>query len=262
MHGIDFGLVLAQPFFLCSLILFAAGWFISFIATCVIGNAPLLWVDIFYNLFLLLGATLAVASNAVHNYRFVLLTFIAGSMTLLFNCIDVTISVHNVFNASRYSAAAAGFIFQSFALIFWVVYFGAEEDSLAKRTINGFTMPHGNSANNNTTVSGTTTIVSPQPQHHQINMNGQGQYGSPMPVQQQLQPGQPNYSSVVVAPTADYAYKARALYAYEANPEDNNELSFSKGEILEIVDNKGKWWQARKPDGTVGIAPSNYLQLI
>ncbi|KAG0271749.1 Transmembrane osmosensor [Linnemannia exigua] len=225
----------------------------------------MLWVDIFYNLFLLLGATLAVATNAVHNYRFVLLTFIAGSLTLLFSCIDVTINIHNVFNASRYSAAAAGFIFQSFALIFWVVYFGAEEESMAKQTINGFTMPRGtNTGNDNTTVGPTTTIVSPQPQHHQINMNGNGNgyQGSPLPAQQQLQPGQPNYSSVVVAPTADYAYKARALYSYEANPEDNNELSFTKGEILEIVDNKGKWWQARKPDGTVGIAPSNYLQLI
>ncbi|KAG0280395.1 Transmembrane osmosensor [Linnemannia gamsii] len=200
MSQFDFGLVLAQPFFLCSMILFAS--------------------------------TLTIPYY--------------GSVT------------------SRFSAAAAGFIFQSFVLIFWVVYFGAEEESMAKQTINGFTMPRSNANNNNpTTTVGTTDIVSPQPQHHQINMNG---HGSPMPAHlQQQQPqvnGQQNYSSVVVAPTADYAYKARALYSYEANPEDNNELSFTKGEILEIVDNKGKWWQARKPDGSVGIAPSNYLQLI
>ncbi|KAG9062666.1 Transmembrane osmosensor [Linnemannia hyalina] len=264
MTQIDLGLVLAQPFFLCSLILFAGGWFISFIATCVIGNLiPLLWVDIFYNLFIMLGATLAVATNAVHNYRLVLLTFIGGSLTLLFNCINATISIHDLLNgSSRYSAAGAGFIFQSFVLIFWVVYFGAEEESIAKQTINGFTMPraNANSTNNPTTV-GPTTIISPQPQHVQVNMNN---HGSPMPghAQQPQVNGQQNYGSVVVAPAADYAYKARALYSYEANPEDNNELSFTKGEILEIVDNKGKWWQARKPDGAVGIAPSNYLQLI
>ena len=37
-----------------------------------------------------------------------------------------------------------------------------------------------------------------------------------------------------------------------ASPDDPNEISFSKGEVLEILDKNGKWWQARKSDGTVG----------
>lgn len=137
---------------------------------------------------------------------------------------------------SKYNAAGAGFIFQSFVLIFWVFYFGAEEDTLIKRSINGFTIPRTPGASN-----------APN-----------GVINHPASPAQQAE----NLSSVVVASSAEYAYKARALYSYEANPEDRNELAFVKGEILDIVDNKGKWWQARKQDGTIGIAPSNYLQLI
>lgn len=49
------------------------------------------------------------------------------------------------------------------------------------------------------------------------------------------------------------------LYIDTASADDPNELSFKKGEVLEVVERKGNWWQARKSDGTVGIIPSNYV---
>ncbi|CAG8636378.1 16672_t:CDS:2, partial [Racocetra persica] len=53
----------------------------------------------------------------------------------------------------------------------------------------------------------------------------------------------------------EYQFRAQALFDYNGSPEDRTELSFVKGDYLDIASKEGKWWHARKADGTTGIAP-------
>lgn len=54
-----------------------------------------------------------------------------------------------------------------------------------------------------------------------------------------------------------------ALYSFNSgNPE---ELAFQKGDLMDITDqpqDDPDWWEARKADGTTGLVPRNYVEIV
>ncbi|XP_053680119.1 drebrin-like protein A [Anopheles nili] len=59
----------------------------------------------------------------------------------------------------------------------------------------------------------------------------------------------------------DNMIRARALYDYQAA--DDSEISFDPDDIITHIDQIDEgWWQGLAPDGTYGLFPANYVELI
>ncbi|KAJ8357114.1 hypothetical protein SKAU_G00199080 [Synaphobranchus kaupii] len=58
-------------------------------------------------------------------------------------------------------------------------------------------------------------------------------------------------------------HTVQALYPF--NSGNDEELSFEKGEVMEVVEkpeNDPEWWKCRKADGQVGLVPKNYVTVL
>lgn len=57
--------------------------------------------------------------------------------------------------------------------------------------------------------------------------------------------------------------RVRALYAFQSGNQE--ELSFERGNVMDIIDrpeNDPDWWEARKADGSTGLVPRNYVEVV
>jgi len=171
--------------------------------------------------------------------------------------------------------------------IIWIFYYGSQPNSSTRTYVDSFSLhkdarsQHMSSRTsragpgNAFTSRPETTVTSAAPQMYTSAQLGNNfETASPISgfpgnnnLRASTQPqtftaGAAGATTEENAAPSEYPYKAKAIYSYEANPDDANEISFSKHEILEVSDVSGRWWQARKENGETGIAPSNYLILL
>ncbi|KAI0883934.1 uncharacterized protein GGS22DRAFT_27886 [Annulohypoxylon maeteangense] len=284
-RGLNMSNIIGDPFALATVSIAGLAWVISFIGSIIARVQetrkdpfpPYSWFALVFMLPLIIGITIVVASDCIQTYHVALVGYLACG--LIATTSSVNALVYDA-NAAR-EAAAAGFILLSMVNIVWIFYFGSAPSAVPRAYIDSFALAK-ESTNNRQTMNGgyrpeTSTSVQPPQMYTSAQLNGfenpspVGGFNGNAPRNSGAAPGFPGAPKApspaaqneaeIAAPT-EYPYRAKAIYSYEANPDDANEISFSKHEILEVSDVSGRWWQARKESGETGIAPSNYLILL
>lgn len=252
------------------------------------------WWSVVFYFFLIIGIFVVVASDSTQTYHVAIVGYLGAGLILTSSSVNGLVYSAN---AAR-EAAAAGFILLSMVTvrffmfmlrghcansrqIVWIFYFGSAPSAVPRAYIDSFSLAKDSTTNRQTMTGAygigrpeTSTSVQP-PQMYTAQLNG---LENPSPIggmqrNSTLAPPFPSstgpkaaplpgQTDAEIVPPTEYPYRAKAIYSYEANPEDANEISFSKHEILEVSDVSGRWWQARKENGQTGIAPSNYLILL
>ncbi|KAF2843228.1 high osmolarity signaling protein SHO1 [Patellaria atrata CBS 101060] len=286
------GYILGDPFALATISIAILAWLIAFVSSIIAairGGFPnFAWWALVFMFMCIIGVTTTVATDSEHTYHVAIVGFLAAG--LVFTTSSVNSLVYSSDGARE--AAAAGFILLSMVAIVWIFYYGSQPQASHRAYVDSFALHKGDrqSSQNSRQMSSNNYASRPEvsssnqaPQMYtSAQLNGfetsspvSGYPGGPVGAaarnssqprfgdntQSHTPPVAVQNEPEVAAPT-EYPYRAKAIYSYEANPDDANEISFSKHEILEVSDVSGRWWQAKKENGETGIAPSNYLILL
>ncbi|EXJ80388.1 SHO1 osmosensor [Capronia coronata CBS 617.96] len=279
---IDFGHIVGDPFALATISISLLAWLIAFISS-IIANVQdpfpkYAWWTVAYMLCCILGVAYVFATNSSDTYAIAVVGYLAAGLVMTTSAVNSLVYQPQ----GAMEAAAAGHILLSMVAIVWIFYFGSAPAAAHREFIDQFALHKdrnsfrgpAQSMTNAYDRPQTTTSAQPPQMYTSAQLNG---FETSSPVSGY--PGGPTGAAArpsalpasntgttpagqdVTQPT-EYPYRAKAIYSYEANPDDANEISFSKHEILEVSDVSGRWWQAKKENGETGIAPSNYLILL
>ncbi|EZF31237.1 high osmolarity signaling protein [Trichophyton mentagrophytes] len=277
--------LVGDPFALATVSIGMLAWIIG-VVSCSIAHTKevipnFFWWSIAFQLCVLVGVAVVMGSNTSHVYGTAVVGYAAAGLV----CTTFTLDSLVTSKQGARQSAGAGLILLAMTDIVWIFYFGSTSQSGPRAYIDSFAphkeQPH--SYRNSKPISHSytprpeTTLSSAHPHMYSSAPLSGFEAASPMtgfnPAAASttgLQPvlgSQTNASTVggetgEVGQPTEYPYRAKAIYSYEANPDDANEISFTKHEILEVSDVSGRWWQAKKSTGETGIAPSNYLILL
>lgn len=294
-HSFDVGYVMRHPVFLVTFIIAIPSWIIAFAGQCAAeakysssnGRTPAagtLWFNIWLQLLVIIQLFLAISSDDLALHRFQLSIFLAIATALAVGGVEFIFQT-----PGAYIAIGVGWLLLTMVNLVWIVYLTSEEDTFLYNVLNSG--GNGGLSSHNRRIGtsvqrrdetpgygggemGLGNSIGGMPRGISSNTINSGGYGGGYaPASMEGTPqkvtsvtrneyGHTGVQSPGIDESVPRPQRAKALYAYSASPDDPNEVSFMKGEMLDVVDATGKWFQVRTPAGVTGIAPSNYLVLL
>ncbi|PVU85312.1 hypothetical protein BB559_002331 [Furculomyces boomerangus] len=218
--------IIKKPFYIGNFVFIGAGLVLSIVCGILEKSdiAGITWALMVLAVMFLAFVGWTMVTDKTSKYRHVILCLDVFLLSQLFGNINFYISS----NVAALQAMSSGLIVVFIGLIFWIFVFGSSSEYVEWGITQSSIV--GGGIHEMSNASGISSLV-------------------------RKETGARTFSIPAVL-------RSVALYSYEASEDDPTEMSFVKGEVLDILDCNGKWWQARRADGAIGIVPSNYFKIL